>query len=340
MATYAAITGWGHYVPEQVLTNADLESRVETSDEWIQSRTGIRERRIAGPGETTASMSVLAAQQALKSAQLNAHELDLVICASTTPDYLLPATGCLVQRQIGAVRAGAFDLNAGCSGFLYGLAVGSQFIQAGTYERVLVVAGETVSRFLNWKDRSTCILFGDGAGAVVLESTDQEWGVLSMVLGCHGDVEHLLAIEAGCAAKPASAETLAAGQHYITMRGNDVFKLAVRSMSRAAAEALAIAKLSPADIRIVLPHQANARILKATQEALGTSAKQFFLNLDRYGNTAAASVAIALSEFFSDEKPQAGDHVLIAAFGGGLTWGAAVIRCADVPALIAGRKGH
>jgi 3-oxoacyl-[acyl-carrier-protein] synthase-3 len=338
MARYAAITGWGHYLPERVLTNRELESRVNTSDEWIRSRTGIRQRRIAGAGETTSSMCTLAARRALDCAELDGGDLDLVICATTTTDQLLPATGCIVQQQVGAVHAGAFDLNAACTGFLYGLAVGSQFIRAGACRRVLVVAGEVLSRFLNWQDRNTCILFGDGAGAVVLEATDQPCGVLGTVLGCQGDGDRLMVIEAGGSAKPACPDTVAAGQHYLRMRGNDVFKLAVRSMSRAAGEVLAGLDLCPSDIRMVIPHQANARILKATREALGMPEEKFFINIDRYGNTGAASVPVALSEFFSAQQAQPGDNLLLAAFGGGLTWAAAVIQCADVETLVARRK--
>jgi 3-oxoacyl-[acyl-carrier-protein] synthase-3 len=338
MRRYAAITGWGCHVPEKVLTNGELETLVKTSDEWIRSRTGIAERRLAGPDETTSSMCTLAARKALERAHLSAHDLDLVICATTTPDHLLPATGCVIQERLGAVNAGAFDLNAACTGFVYGLVVGSQFIQTGTYSRVLVVAGETLSRFVNWKDRQTCVLFGDGAGAVVLEATTDECGLLSSVLGCRGDVKHLLAIEAGGSAKPATSATVAAGDHYLTMRGNEVFKVAVRSMCRAALQALQKVNLSVADVRKVIPHQANMRILQATQEALGMSQDKIFVNVHRYGNTAAASVPLALSEFLGVERVEPGDNLLLVAFGGGLTWASAVVRWADVEAIIARRE--
>ena len=334
---YPAITGWGHYLPERALTNQELASQVETSDEWVRSRTGIRERRIASPGETTSSLCALAAQRALACARLPASKLDLVVCATTTPDHLLPNTGALVQQRLGATEAGAFDVNAACTGFVYALAVGSQFILAGTYERVLVVAGEALSRFVNWQDRNTCVLFGDGAGAVVLEATDQECGPSSTVLGSRGDVEHLLAIEAGGSARPPSADTVARGEHYVTMRGSDIFKHAVRSMSRAASEVLARAGLGVEDVTAVVAHQANLRILQATQQALGLPWEKFFVNVDRYGNTGAASVPIALSELLSAGPLNPGDNLLLATFGGGLTWASAVVRWANVAAVVAER---
>ncbi len=329
-ARNAAITGWGSYTPAKILNNADLAKTVDTSDEWIRTRTGIRERRIAGPGETTASMCALAGQRALERAGLAARDLDLILCATTTPDHLLPATGCLVQHRLGANRAGAFDLNTACTGFIYALVVGSQFIQAGTYQRILVVSGETLSRFTDWKDRNTCILFGDGAAAVVLEATAQDCGVLGPVLGSRGDVDFLLTIEAGGCARPADADTVAGGGHCIKMRGNDVFKFAVRSMTQAALDSVARAGLSLDDMRMVLPHQANLRIISATQEALDLPAEKVFVNVDRYGNTGAASVGLALAEFVDREALRAGDNLLLISFGGGLTWAAAVVRWADL----------
>ncbi|MSQ93939.1 MAG: ketoacyl-ACP synthase III [Gemmataceae bacterium] len=329
----AAVTGWGWYSPAQVLSNHDLEKLVDTNDEWIHSRTGIRERRIAAPGETTSSMGTIAARQALEEAGLSAQDLDLIICTTTTPDHLVPATACLIQSNLGADRAAAFDLNTACSGFIYALATGSQFIQAGGAKRILIVAGETLSRFMNWEDRATCILFGDGAAAVVLEPTTQSAGVLTTVLGSRGDVEQALMIEAGGCARPASAETIAEKAHCVRMRGNEVFKMAVRCMSQAAQEALAKAGLSISDMRAVIPHQANHRILTATQEALGVSDQQMYINIDRYGNTGASSIPIALGEYLQANAVDAGDHFLFVAFGGGLTWGAAVLRWADIPAV-------
>ncbi len=333
----AAITGWGHYLPERVLTNKELEARIATTDEWITTRTGIRERRIAGSGETTSTLCTVAARQALARAALPADAVDLVICATTTPDQLLPNTASIVQQRLGAARAGAFDVNAACTGFLCALSVATQFIRTGTLERVLVVAGETLSRFTNWDDRATCILFGDGAGAVLLEATDQESGVLSSVLGSRGDVDRLLAIPAGGSARPATLDTVAQGEHFITMRGCDIFRLAVRAMTRAAADALEKAAVSGQDVRAVIAHQANLRILRSTQEALGVPWEKFVVNVDRYGNTGAASVPIALSEFLNAETLQPGDNLVLAGFGGGLTWASSVVRWADVDAIIAAR---
>jgi 3-oxoacyl-[acyl-carrier-protein] synthase-3 len=309
-----------------------IAALVDTDDEWIRSRTGIAERRVVGPDETTASMCLEAGRRALRVAGLEARDLDLVICATTTPDHLLPATACLVQREIGAVRAGAFDLNAACSGFLSALTVGAQFVQCGTCERVLVVGGETLTRFTDWHDRNTCILFGDGAAAVVLEASFQDCGVLSSVMGSRGDVERMLTIEAGGSCRPASAQTVAEGAHLIRMRGNEVFRHAVRAMHDASCRALQKAGLSIADVRKVIPHQANQRIITATQEALHIASDKVFVNIERLGNTGAASVGIALADFLSTEAVEPGDNLLLVSFGGGLTWASVVLRWADVPA--------
>ncbi len=331
---YAAITGWGAYSPERVLTNQDLAKIVDTNDAWIRTRTGISERHIAGPSDTTSSMGVIAARRALEQAQLAPRDVDLVICASTTPDYLLPATACLIQQQLGCIRAGAFDMNAACSGFIYGLAVGSQFIQGGAARRILLITSETLTRFVNWQDRNTCVLFGDGAGAVVLEATTQAAGVLSVALGSRGDVERMLVIEGGGSALPATAETVAKNAHFMRMRGNEVFKMAVRNMTQTAQEAIAKAHLTLDDLAAVIPHQANLRILTATQEALKLPAEKMFINVDHQGNTGAASIALALGEFLQVRPARIGDHFLLVAFGGGLTWGACVLRWADIAAIV------
>jgi 3-oxoacyl-[acyl-carrier-protein] synthase-3 len=340
MMQNAAITGWGHCLPDRVLTNQELESRINTTDEWIRTRTGVRERRIAGPADTTSTLCTTAARRALACATLPPGEVDLVICATTTPDHLLPNTASVVQQRLGAARAGAFDVNAACTGFVYALAVATQFIRAGTLERVLVIGGETLSRFTNWDDRTTCVLFGDGAGAVVLEATDQQGGILSSVLGSQGDVDHLLAIRAGGSARPATVDTVARGEHYITMRGGDIFRLAVRAMARAATEALDRAGVAGGDLRAVIAHQANERILRSTQQALGLPWEKFIINLDRYGNTGAASVPIALSEFLAADSVLPGQNLLLAGFGGGLTWASSVVRWVDVEAVIAGRPAR
>src|SRR5262249_20063778 len=250
-----------------------------------------------------------------------------------TPDHLVPATACLIQHNLGADHAAAFDLNTACTGFLYALAAGTQFIQGGGAKRILIVAGETLSRFTNWEDRATCILFGDGAAAIVLEATTNAAGVLSSVLGSRGDVEQALIIEAGGSARPASAETVAEKAHCVRMRGNEIFKMAVRSMAQSAQEALAKASLSIGDIRAVIPHQANHRIVTATQDALGVSHERMFINIDRYGNPGASSIPIALGDFLHANSIDVGDHLLLVAFGGGLTWGATVLRWADIPAV-------
>jgi len=333
MVIKAAVTGWGSYSPAKIMTNQELESLVSTSDSWIRSRTGIRERHVVGPGETSSSMGLSAAQSALEQAELLPNDIDLVICATTTPDYLLPSSACLIQQRLGADRAGAFDLNAACSGFLYGLTVGSQFIQSGNCRRVLIVSSEALSRFMNWQDRNTCVLFGDGAAAVVLEATSQNAGILSTVLGSRGDTEGLLTIEGGGCAKPATAKTVAAGDHFLRMRGNEVFKLAVRMMAQATHEALLKAKLSLRDIHTVIPHQANSRIISATQIALGLDEEKVYVNVDRHGNTGAASVPLALAEIAAAKSLGVGDNLLMVAFGGGLTWGAAVVRWADIAAI-------
>ena len=337
MVIKAAVTGWGSYSPRKILTNQELESLVATSDSWIRSRTGIRERHVAGPADTTSTMGLAAAQVALESRGANVmkRHRSRAICASTTPDYLLPSSACLIQERfaLGPSALGAFDLNAACSGFLYGLTVGSQFIQAGTYRRVLVVCAEALSRFMNWRDRNTCVLFGDGAAAVVLEATSQSAGVLGTVLGSRGDVGGLLTIEAGGCANPATAATVAAGDHYVRMRGNEIFKLAIRMMAQASQEALLKARLSLHDIHAVFPHQANSRIIDATQEALGIAGNQVYVNVDRLGNTGAASVPLALAEFAAAKSPRVGDNLLMVAFGGGFTWGAAVVRWADIAAI-------
>jgi 3-oxoacyl-[acyl-carrier-protein] synthase-3 len=334
MQYHAAITGCGRHCPERVLTNRELEERVHTSDEWIRSRTGIAERRIAGEEETTSTMCVRAAEKALVQAKISPRDLDLVICATTTPDYLLPATACLIQGRLGADKAGAFDVNTACSGFLYALSVGSAFIQAGTYKRVLITAGEVLSRFTNWDDRSTCVLFGDGAAAVVLEATTQGNGVLSTVLGSRGDTEGLLTIEGGGCARPATTETVANKDHLVRMRGNEVFKMAVRNMAHACHDALCRAGLTLADVRAIIPHQANNRILQATREAMGLAESQMYVNVERYGNTGASSLPFALDEYLEMHPADVGDNFLLVAFGGGLTWAASVVRWADVPAIL------
>jgi 3-oxoacyl-[acyl-carrier-protein] synthase-3 len=323
---YAAITGWGSAVPERVLTNADLEKIVETSDEWIVTRTGIRERHIVGEGESTSTLAIRAAREALERAEVSPWQVDLVICCTATPDFLFPATACLVQQEIGAENAGAFDLQAACSGFIYGLSVGTQFVRSGEYKNVLVVAAEALSRFVDWQDRTTCVLFGDGAGAVLLQPHDERLGLLSSILGSHGVGEDLIKLPAGAARDPASPETVAERKHYIKMDGQEVYRFAVRIMGDSAVEALDKAGLEYEDISLFIPHQANVRIINSIADRLNLDPQKVYINIDRYGNTSAASIPIALCEAVDEGRVQPGDNLLFVAFGAGLTSAAGVVR--------------
>ena len=321
-----SITGVGSYVPSRVLTNAELERMVDTTDEWITSRTGIKERRIAAKNEFTSDMAAKAAERAMKVAGVVAAQVDLVIVASITPDMPFPATACLVQQKIGAHRAAAFDLEAACSGFIFGLEVAQQFIMSRTYDTVLVIGAEKLSSIVDWKDRNTCVLFGDGAGAAILQYRPNSHGLLTAVMGADGKKAELLYMPGGGSRCPASADSLATRQHYLRMNGKETFKNAVQAMYTAAQEALRRCELDISQIKCVIPHQANRRIIDAVAERLGATQDQLFINLDRYGNTSAASVAIALDEVVTTGRIQRGDLVLLVVFGAGLTWGAAVIE--------------
>jgi 3-oxoacyl-[acyl-carrier-protein] synthase-3 len=322
---HAAITGWGMAVPDRVLTNADLEQMVETSDEWIVSRTGIKERRVVGPDDTTTSLSTAAARQALDRAGLQPDELDLIIVATCTPDQFLVSQACLVQAELGG-SAGAFDLGAACSGFVYALSTGSQFVQSGMHDRVLVIGADTLTRFVDYTDRTTCILFGDGAGAVVLEATEEPRGLLSTVLGADGGGNKHLYIPGWGALVPESAELFPEYRPYLQMNGNEVFRFAVRVMGDAAAEAVDRAGLSFSDIDMLIPHQANLRIIDAAARRLDLPRERVWVNLDRYGNTSAATIPIALAEAEAAGGLNEGDNLVLVAFGGGLTWAAGVLR--------------
>jgi 3-oxoacyl-[acyl-carrier-protein] synthase-3 len=326
MATYAAITGWGMAVPDQVVTNADLEKRIDTSDEWIRTRTGIRERRVVGPNEYTSTLATRAGREALERAGVNPAEIDLVILATCTPDRPFPATACTVQSNLGLRNAGAFDLGAACSGFVYGISVATGMIRSGMHRKVLLVAADIFTHYINWNDRNTCILFGDGAGAVVLEATDQPYGLLSSVMGAWGEGEDLMAVEAGGTRLPATPETLDNGQQYVYMQGREIFKHAVRGMGDSSLQVISEAGLNPDQIDLIIPHQANIRIIEATAKRLDLSMDRVFVNLDRYGNTSAASVPIALYEAVASGRLQQGSHLLLTSFGGGLTWASGVVR--------------
>lgn len=325
MRQRAAITGWGAYVPAQVLTNADFERMVATSDEWIVTRTGIRERRIAAPGETTIQMADQAARQALERAGLDPAALDLVIVATTTPDYLMPATASLLQAAVGAKHAGAFDLVAACSGFVYALGVAAQFIQAGSARSVLVVGVDALTRWLDFTDRSTCVLFGDGAGAVVLEVSEADEGVLSTVLGSDGTGAMSLYLD-GFPELLQSNGAVPTKRPVIRMEGREVFRFSVRIIGEAALEAVARAGLTLEQIDLLIPHQANIRIIDAAVKRLGLPWEKVWVNLDRYGNTSAASVPIGLAEAADAGVLRPGMNIVLVAFGAGLAWAASVVR--------------
>lgn len=322
----AAIAGTGHAVPERVLTNFDLEKMVDTSDEWIRTRTGIRERRVADENTATSDLAVAAAHEALDMAGMAPSDLDLIVVATVTPDMLFPSTACLVQDRLGAAHAAAFDLSAGCSGFVYALATAAQFIQTGAYSNALVVGAETLSKITDWQDRSTCVLFGDGAGAVVLKAAPAGKGLLSFVLGADGSGKDKLRLPAGGSRLPASAETVAQRQHYIQMCGHDVFRFAVRVLGEATREALDKAGLGLNQLDFFVPHQANVRIIDAAVERLELPKEKVIVNVDRFGNTSAASVAIALDEAVRSGRIQPGQVVAMTGFGAGLTWASAVFR--------------
>jgi 3-oxoacyl-[acyl-carrier-protein] synthase III len=325
-ARRAHIVGWGMAVPERVLSNGDLCAMVDTSDEWIRQRTGIVERHIAGEGETTLSLALRASQAALEVANLDPALLDLVVVATITPDYAFPATACLLQDALGAERAAAFDLSAGCSGFVYALSVVAGMIAAGDYKHCLVVGAETLSRITDWTDRNTCVLFGDGAGAVILEANGAQGGILSSVLGSDGSGKELLIQPAGGSAQPASAETVQARKHTVQMDGRQVFRFATRIMPDVSRRVLSKAGLTVEDVSLVIPHQANDRILQAAARNLGIDEGRVYSNLSRYGNTSSASIPIALCEAIEYGLVKRDAVLLLTGFGAGLTWAAMLLR--------------
>jgi 3-oxoacyl-[acyl-carrier-protein] synthase-3 len=321
-----SITGVGAYVPEKILTNADLEKMVDTSDEWITTRTGIKERRIAAKDEFTSDMAAKAAQRAMKMAGVTAAQIDLIIVATISPDMPFPATACFVQQKIGAKRAAAFDLEAACSGFIYGLEIGQQFIMSRTHDTVLVIGAEKLSSITDWQDRNTCVLFGDGAGAAVLQNRENSHGLLTALMGADGAKADLLFMPGGGSRCPATKDSVDARLHFLHMSGKETFKNAVQAMCSAAKEVLQRCEVDISRIKCVIPHQANRRIIDAVGNRLGATPEQMFINVHRYGNTSAASVAIALDEAVASGKIQRGDLILLVVFGAGLTWGAAVIE--------------
>ncbi|MXQ53238.1 beta-ketoacyl-ACP synthase III [Shimazuella alba] len=320
------ILGTGAYLPEKRLTNADLEQMVDTSDEWITSRTGIKERRIAADHEASSDLAVHAARQALDKAGISAEQVDLIIVATVTPDMSFPATACLVQEQIGAHKAATFDLSAACTGFIYGISTATQFIATGSYKYALVIGVECLSRIVDWTDRNTCVLFGDGAGAAVLGPVKEGYGFQSFELGGDGSGKDLLKVEAGGSRLPASESTVANRMHSLFMNGREVFKFAVRMMTSASDEVLTKANLTMEDIDLFVPHQANLRIIEAAMKRYGLAAEKVVVNLDRYGNMSSASIPVALHEAIEEGRVSDGDTIVLCGFGGGLTWGATVLN--------------
>ncbi len=321
-----SIAGVGSYVPAKVLTNHDLEKMVNTTDEWITTRTGIKERHIAAKDEFTSDLGAQAALRAMQQAGVTAEQLDLIVVATITPDMPFPSTAALVQRKIGAFKAAAFDLEAACAGFIYALEVAQQFIMSRTYDTVLVIGAEKLSSIVDWQDRNTCVLFGDGAGAAVLRNRPNAHGLLTAVMGADGRKADLLFMAGGGSRCPATLESVNARMHYLRMEGKETFRCAVQAMEKAATEALRRCEIDISRIKLIVPHQANLRIIDAVGERLGARPEQLFVNLHKYGNTSAASVAIALDEAVKSGKVQHGDLLLLIVFGAGLTWGAAVIE--------------
>ncbi|HER25182.1 MAG TPA: ketoacyl-ACP synthase III [Candidatus Atribacteria bacterium] len=319
------VIGTGSYVPEKVLTNEDLEKIVNTNHQWIITRTGINERRIAEDNEATSDIAVKAALRALEDANIKPQEIDLILVATNSPDMIFPATACLVQKRIKAVNAAALDLQAGCSGAIYALITAWHYIASGFYNNALVIGAETLSKFVDWTDRNTCILFGDGAGAAVLKA-DKEKGIISGCLSADGSYGDLIMIPAGLSKNPASHETVEKKMHYVKMKGNEVFKLAVKNMKRTTIKTLDKCKLSVEDIDCFIPHQANIRIISALARVLRLKKDKVFINLNKYGNTSAASVLIALDEAVKEGKIKNGDIVVLTAFGAGLTCGTIILK--------------
>ncbi len=314
---HARIVGWGKYLPSTVLTNFDLEQRLPTSDEWITTRTGIKERRLAGDTETPATMGVIAAKEALANAGLDSQDVDLIIVATSSPERVLPATAGIIQRELGLRNIGAFDLNAACSGFVYGLSVASQFVAAGVHRNVLVVGSEVYSRLLDWEDRSTCVLFGDGAGAAVVQQSQEPGGILSWALGNESDGVDMIYVH-GVGAASAESESYP----YLVMQGSPVYKAAVRALVDSTKHVTMEAGLELADIDLLIPHQANLRIIRSASESLGIPDDKVFVNVDRYGNTAAASIPIALCEAVETGRLKKGDQVVLTTVGAGISWAA------------------
>lgn len=326
MPRYAHIIGWGKYIPPNILTNEDLAKTVDTTDEWIRERTGIAQRHIASSKETTAMMALHAAREAIEVADVNPAEIDLIIVATVTPEYPFPATACLVQDALGAARAGAYDLEAGCSGFVYALATAAGMIRGGMYNTILVVGSETLSRVVDWSDRATCVLFGDGAGAVVVRGSEEPGGILASILGSDGSGGELLTVPAGGSKHPAGPDTVLSKMHTIKMHGREVYRFATRVMAQASRQVAELAGWPLEKIDLFIPHQANLRIIDSAARALGLPPEKVFVNVERYGNTSSASIPIALCEAIDAGKIKPGDHLVMVGFGAGLTWASCAIQ--------------
>lgn len=324
----SAVIGTGSYAPEKVLTNHDLEKMVETSDEWIRRRTGMVERRIASENTASSDLGIEASLKAIEMAGIDPLEIELIIVPTVTPDMFFPATACFIQKSIKAANAAAFDLSAGCSGFVYGLVIADQFIKCGKYKTILVIAAETLSKITDWTDRSTCVLFGDAAGAAVLQATNADKGIISSYLAADGNYSdyELLGMPAGGSRNPATHKTVDKRMHYIKMRGRELFKLGVRAMAEAGLRAMEAGNLTLDDVSLCIPHQANKRIIDAVSASIGFPEEKMFINVDKYGNTSSATMAVALDEAIRADRVGPGDIVLIVSFGSGLTWAAVAIK--------------
>jgi 3-oxoacyl-(acyl-carrier-protein) synthase III len=322
---YAKIIGTGSYAPDHVLTNFDLEKMVDTSNEWIVTRTGIKERRIAEKSQATSDLASKAALNACLDAGIGPEQLDLIIVATVTPDMIFPSTACIVQKNIGAVHAAAFDVEAACTGFIYGITMAAQFIETGFYNNVLVIGADVLSRITDWEDRNTCVLFGDGAGAVVLTSSSED-GIISAYLGADGRGGEHLYCPAGGSRMPASQETISNRLHYTNMEGSEVFKFAVRAMPDAVKKALEKCGMEVGSIDMLFPHQANIRIIESASKKLGIPMEKIALTIDKYGNTSSASIPIAIDEYSKSNRIKTGDKIALVGFGSGLTWGAVIIE--------------
>jgi len=322
------ILGIGTYVPEKIMTNFDLEKIVDTSDAWIQKMTGIKERRIAAENEATSDLAYNAAVKALKSSNTKAEDIDLIVVATMTPDYFTPSVSAILQKRLGAHHAAAFDLGAACSGFVYGLEAGGNFIATGMYKKVLVIGAEVFSRILDWEDRNTCVLFGDGAAAAVLGEVEEGYGLLGSHLGTDGDLDDVLVIPAGGSRKPSSHETVDNRSHYLKMKGPEVFKFAVKSMPMAVEKVLENTGITIDELELIVPHQANMRIINSAAKRLKFPVEKFIINLDKYGNTSAASVGLALGEALENNRIKKGDNIALVGFGAGLTYASCVLKWA------------